>query len=922
MPKRVFIFALFCYGVSVTLSASGQCPDRDLLWKRLIYLRDSATKIPADSQMNELLHYKAGMVRCPYQNDSTHGLLLERIAVLYFTKADYVKAIQYTRECIRMITTHAGSPSISIRYLIDNYFNISLFYGQLGKNAEKMEAYDSCIAIAARLNSTDIYSLYAMHEKVDYLFKAGDYEHCIRYATMGELLTAQYLHGKDSTDYTFHFFIRRVNALIILKEYALADELLTAKLRGQGRSSGIYLGNVYSLLANVYEEKGQIIQAFLYFRRAFQYNMRQGYKKACSECLNDIGFLYAERSGQYDKALHYYQEALSYGDFSDSLNILEHIADIYVHKRQFDTAFHFFQQAFDQVRPGMNESALLNIPMNETVRNMTQYLIGLILDKGDACLQKYRSVRQDTAIREALKIYKAADLFLDKIRAEQTEEKSELFWRDATHRLYDHAIEACYVLGNLADAFYFIEKSRAVLLTDRILEQNRASDEDILEQAQIKKKIQALENDQGATNAASGRYSQIQTELFVCRQELNYREQLIKKRNPLYYQSFLDTSFVKLGDVQHKLLNDHQALLELFTGDSADYCLLVTSGKARLSRIDKVDLDSTANLFTAYISDPVRLNSHSGEYMQTGLHLYQLLFRDSTLPEGRTIVSEDSRWFPFEALISQITPSGPTYFLRDHAVSYTYSARFLLYNSINSPASVDGNFLGIAPTKFAGNPLLAPLPGSELSLGRIASYFHGANNLLSTRATRNNFLKEFYRYKIVQLYTHASDSSDDKSDPVIYFADSALSLSDLITEYKPATQLIVLSACETGAGKLYRGEGVFSFNRGFAALGVPSTITNLWAVDDQSTYRLNELFYKYLAQGLPADQALQKAKIEFIASGSLVERLPFYWAAPILAGNSSAITLQPSFWPEWPVILLILFVAVTAMLVIKRRYRR
>ena len=127
---------------------------------------------------------------------------------------------------------------------------------------------------------------------------------------------------------------------------------------------------------------------------------------------------------------------------------------------------------------------------------------------------------------------------------------------------------------------------------------------------------------------------------------------------------------------------------------------------------------------------------------------------------------------------------------------------------------------------------------------------------------------------------------------MIYFADSALYLSELITEERPATQLIVLSACETGNGKVYQGEGVFSFNREFAALGIPSSIINLWAVDNESTYLQTELFYNYLAQGLPVDIALQKAKLEFLQTASKEKGLPYYWAASVLAGSTSIISFS------------------------------
>ena len=55
---------------------------------------------------------------------------------------------------------------------------------------------------------------------------------------------------------------------------------------------------------------------------------------------------------------------------------------------------------------------------------------------------------------------------------------------------------------------------------------------------------------------------------------------------------------------------------------------------------------------------------------------------------------------------------------------------------------------------------------------------------------------------------------------------------------------------------------------------------------DKSTYRLTELFYKYLARNIPVDLALQKAKIEFMQTASRQNQLPYFWAAPILVGKS------------------------------------
>jgi CHAT domain-containing protein len=187
------------------------------------------------------------------------------------------------------------------------------------------------------------------------------------------------------------------------------------------------------------------------------------------------------------------------------------------------------------------------------------------------------------------------------------------------------------------------------------------------------------------------------------------------------------------------------------------------------------------------------------------------------------------------------------------------------------------------------------------------------------QATRNNFLQQFSKYSIIQLYTHASDYSDRK-EPVIYFADSSLYLSELIQENKPSTQLIVLSACNTGNGKFYQGEGIFSFNRAFASIGIPTSVINLWAIDSKSTYRLTELFYKYLSDGLTTDKALQSAKLEFIRGSGKQKTLPYYWAAAILVGKTEVIDFHQGFTLRtWSIAGGIIFFSISLWLIRKNR---
>jgi hypothetical protein len=67
---------------------------------------------------------------------------------------------------------------------------------------------------------------------------------------------------------------------------------------------------------------------------------------------------------------------------------------------------------------------------------------------------------------------------------------------------------------------------------------------------------------------------------------------------------------------------------------------------------------------------------------------------------------------------------------------------------------------------------------------------------------------------------------------------------------------------------------------------------------------LTELFFKYLSQGQPADIALQQAKKEFIHQASGEQRLPYYWAAPVLTGQATLIPQRSSSRRSWLYMLL------------------
>ena len=97
------------------------------------------------------------------------------------------------------------------------------------------------------------------------------------------------------------------------------------------------------------------------------------------------------------------------------------------------------------------------------------------------------------------------------------------------------------------------------------------------------------------------------------------------------------------------------------------------------------------------------------------------------------------------------------------------------------------------------------------------------------------------------------------------------------------TDLVVLSACETGLGEIHAGEGVYGLRRAFQEAGVNRVVSSLWEVSDDATRDLMSDFYRRMAQGTPTRQALRESKLELLQSDSWSH--PYFWSAFQMVGR-------------------------------------
>lgn len=289
-----------------------------------------------------------------------------------------------------------------------------------------------------------------------------------------------------------------------------------------------------------------------------------------------------------------------------------------------------------------------------------------------------------------------------------------------------------------------------------------------------------------------------------------------------------------------------------------------------------------------------------------------------------------------------------TYLVQRYQISYLNTGRdlvkFGLVPPSNRPAVILANpsydAASVTPLPMGDNPShslrstdfsqiqVGPLPGTASEASAIAALLPQAITLTEGQATENR-LKTNPSPSILHIATHGffladtPQSPGDRSisvEPVeggLAFSnqlptpprklrenpllrsglalagfnsrssgseDGVLTALEASTLNLYGTQLVVLSACETGLGDITNGEGVYGLRRAFALAGAETQVMSLWQVSDYGTQSLMARYYANLVQGMGRSEALRAVQLEMIQSGGQYSH-PYYWAAFILTGN-------------------------------------
>jgi CHAT domain-containing protein len=211
----------------------------------------------------------------------------------------------------------------------------------------------------------------------------------------------------------------------------------------------------------------------------------------------------------------------------------------------------------------------------------------------------------------------------------------------------------------------------------------------------------------------------------------------------------------------------------------------------------------------------------------------------------------------------------------DGLLAFAYSSDSQNFGSTNNPG--------------LGNEL----PGASRELTAISSIMKG-KFYFGADATEENFKLNASQYSVIHFALHGEPGDSIKSARLIFrneddHAEDGYLYPHELGGIKLNANLIVLSSCETGVGKLYDGEGTYSMARGFVVAGCPSVVMTLWKINDGAASSIMTEFYHSLKDGNTINSSIRNSKLNYISSATALGAHPASWAAFIPLGEMASL---------------------------------
>lgn len=516
--------------------------------------------------------------------------------------------------------------------------------------------------------------------------------------------------------------------------------------------------------------------------------------------------------------------------------------------------------------------------------------------------RKYQSSHLVSDLSEAINAYELA-MHLQQLTGKSVEDRQmRLLLSEQNFSLYPEAIKMGFDANRLhphlfeiTRLFRWFEAFQANHLNDAvrvITAKKRTLPPHILdEERRIERQLLAFRGKQSIDTAI---YNNLQIRWYRFKQNL-------LAHYPAYYRSIYQQSHLSLSELQ-QTLNNQTAYLSYIWQNDCLYTMVITRDKA------EVICQPIPKRLTHCLKDlqqQLSFNPGLGRYTGTesAVYCYQYLLeplKKQLVGKSYLVISRDPKFqfLPFEIL--ETGQKQYDYILGKFAIAYTYSAQWYWQHPAKSKTKNETFLDKLFPSLRKNTLVITPFVSEK----QLDSYWKPVSNLkeikkiggealLNAKATKTTLLNTDLQKKVIHIATHAFVDSADSFNSYLQLYpdhDSHLYFDDICHLPLQNTALVVLGACEADKGNIVRGEGVLSLARAFAYAGVQAIVTTTWEANNDAISFLSVGLHRYLQQGHPIDDALQKARLDMLTSEEHTKfKHPYYWANYTLLGNHEAV---------------------------------
>jgi CHAT domain-containing protein len=482
-----------------------------------------------------------------------------------------------------------------------------------------------------------------------------------------------------------------------------------------------------------------------------------------------------------------------------------------------------------------------------------------------------RIAEKEGKLDEAVAFYEKAVGVIEAQRSTINTEASKIGYVGNKQAVYHHLIAALFRQERHGKAFEYVERSKSRALVDLLASKQqfaiRSGDRE--EIAAILKKLETLEYE-GKIQETDESLEQISQ-----RRSGNLETASRLRSKAPEMASLVTVTGVSAEAIQSRIAPD-ETLVAYYYSEDELYVFLLTRTELKARKLEGQNLQGDILGFRASLEDP-----GSDGYVSWARKLYERLIRplerDLANPHLIVIPHGILHYLPFNAL-----KDGENYLIDRYSIRFLPSASVMEYFR-ESRSGVQEKLMAV------GNPELgerkAPLTHAEEEAKAIAQSFPDSTLLLREDATETVFKKVGASFDLIHLATHGFFEAEHPLNSGLFLTadqenDGFLAVDELYS-LELGSDLVTLSACETGLSKVSNGDELVGLARGFLYAGASAIVASLWSVDDEATSYLMQKFYANLAKTSKRD-ALRLAQLETRKK----HPHPFYWAAFQLTGSA------------------------------------